>query len=75
MAELSRSISGSMIISINDHPDIRQVFSHLSCKEVAHKYSVGGGENQQDVVELIYGNWPDGVPAGRGSQEALFDTL
>ncbi len=73
MAELADSIEGNMIISINDHPDIRAAFSRLPCKEVNYKYTVGGGSNgHSDAVELIYGNWPDGVPTPRGSQVGLF---
>jgi len=71
MAELAGSIEGNIIISINDHPDIREVFKGLPCKEVKYKYTVGGANNSKDVVELIYGNWNDGVPT-RGLQDALF---
>lgn len=72
MADLARSIQGTMIISINDHPAIRQVFTDLPCKAVDYKYTVGGGEKATKCVELTYGNWPDGVPTPRGSQDTLF---
>jgi DNA adenine methylase len=73
MADLAKSIEGSMIISINDHPDIRQVFADLPCKEIEYRYTVGGGDKQSDAIELVYGNWPGGVPTPRGRQVALFD--
>ena len=72
LLELAQSIRGQMVISINSHPRIRELFSPLPCKEVAYKYTVGGGERQQEVVELIYGTWPNGVPEPRGSQVGLF---
>lgn len=72
MADLARSIQGTMIISINDHPAIRQVFADLPCKAIDYKYTVGGGERATDCVELIFGNWPDGIPTPRGSQDSLF---
>ena len=31
MAELAVSCSDKVVISINDHPDIREVLSHLNC--------------------------------------------
>lgn len=72
MAELSQSIKGKMIISINDHPDIRALFAHLPVVEVDYKYTVGGAQKASDCVELIYGNWDGGnVPARRG-QSGLF---
>lgn len=72
MAELSKSIQGKMIISINDHPDIREVFKHLPVVEVDYKYTVGGGNKQSDCVELIFGNWEGGkVPEPKG-QTGLF---
>ncbi len=72
LSELASSIQGHMVISINNHPDIREQFSALPCKTVDYKYTVGGGGREQDVVELIYGNWSDGVPTPRGSQAGLF---
>lgn len=59
MADAARSIEGTMIISINDHPDIRRVFKGLPMKQVDIKYTVGGGSGSE-AKELIIGNWPDG---------------
>ena len=72
MADLAMSIKGHMIISINDHPDIRQVFSGLPFKEVDYKYTVGGDKNTTDCVELIFGNWEGGLPVPKGSQQGFF---
>jgi len=45
-----------MVISINDHPQIREVFSALRLKEVPFRHTVGG-QGGKHVNELIYFNW------------------
>jgi DNA adenine methylase len=70
MAELAATIKGQMIISINDHPDIRAVFSKLSLIEIDYQYAVGGNGKPTDCVELVFGNWKD-TPVPRG-QQGLF---
>lgn len=72
LAELANTIKGQLIISINDHPEIRKLFKNLPVVEVDYQYTVGGGAKQSDCVELIYGTWPNGVPRPRGMQGALF---
>jgi DNA adenine methylase len=64
-----------MIISINDHPDIRQLFADLPMVEVDYKYTVGGGQNQAECKELIYGTWPGGVPKPREQQTTIFEAF
>jgi DNA adenine methylase len=61
-----------MIISNNDHPDIRKLFRDLTVVEVDYRYTVGGGDRQTDCVELIYGTWKEGIPKATGYQENLF---
>ncbi|MNP64847.1 hypothetical protein D3C76_1603770 [compost metagenome] len=56
MAELAASIKCHMVISINDHPKIREVFSGLRLKEVPFRHMVGGQGGKQ-ANELIYFNW------------------
>jgi len=70
MAELARSIKGHMIISINDHPDIRAVFSDLPVIEIDYQYTVGGNGKPSDCVELVFGNWEE-TPTPKG-QQGLF---
>ena len=57
MAELARTIKGKMIISINDHKDIRKVFKGLKRRSVDITYTVGGAKNAQKRKEFIYRNW------------------
>ncbi len=63
MAELARSAKGKMLISVNDHPDMRRVFGGLEILTVATTYSVGGN-NGHKAGELIISNYhhrPNGL--------------
>lgn len=53
MAELARTIQGSLVISINDHPDIRRVFHGLHNEELGITYTVGGGAGSEARELLI----------------------
>jgi DNA adenine methylase len=63
-----------MIISINDHADIRAIFGHLPCKEIDYEYTVGGSERASSCVELVLGNWENGVPEPAVLQRGLFSS-
>ena len=56
MAQLAAGAKGKMVISINDHPDIRQVFDGFRIKETSLAHTVGGN-NSNKVGELIICNW------------------
>lgn len=56
MADMARSCEGKMLISINDHPDIRKVFSGLHMSELDITYTVGGADNATDAKELLIWN-------------------
>lgn len=55
MAELARTIQGKVIISVNDHPDMREVFWGLNIDGVNTTYSVGSN-NGHKAGELIIRN-------------------
>ncbi|HEB2006330.1 TPA: DNA adenine methylase [Yersinia enterocolitica] len=55
MAQLARSIQGSMIISVNDIPEMRDVFKGLRMDTVSLKYSLG--DNKKQASELIIRNF------------------
>ena len=57
MADLARSIQGKMLISINDHPDIREVFAGLQMDRLPIRYSVGGNGRAQETGELLIRSW------------------
>ena len=58
MAEMMRSIKGTMLISINDHPDIREVFRGLFMTEITTIYTVGGNGKSTRAAELLISNTP-----------------
>lgn len=41
MAELAKTVKGKMMISLNDHPDIRECFKDLHIETVGIEYSLG----------------------------------
>ena len=58
MAEAMRSCKGKVMVSINDHPDIRSAFDGLYMLELGIKYSVGNNQAAPQVSqELVITNW------------------
>jgi len=57
MTELMRTMSGKAILSINDHPTIRDIFQEFEMKGVNIKYTVGGGQKAKQAKELIIRNF------------------
>jgi DNA adenine methylase len=57
MAALLREIKGKAILSINDHPDIREAFKGLPMETVGINYTVGGAGKGAQRTELIIRNW------------------
>lgn len=43
MAVIARCIQGKMVISVNDHPEMRRAFQGLPMESVSIRYTVGGG--------------------------------
>jgi len=56
LAEVMRSCKGKVILSINDHPDIRDVFAGFRKEQVAIQYSVNKNKGKTSA-ELIICNW------------------
>lgn len=71
MATLMASITGTMIVSINDHPDIRRVFAAFPMQTVDINYTVGGGASPQAAKELVIGNWRGGWPTPKPLTETI----
>lgn len=58
MADAMRSCKGKVMVSINDHPDIRCAFDGLAMLELGIKYSVGNNQAApQESRELVITNW------------------
>ena len=55
MAEFMRAIKGRMVISINDHPDIRKVFAGFNMEELQIKYTIGA-KNAKQAGEILITN-------------------
>jgi DNA adenine methylase len=58
MAELAGSIEGRMVISVNDIPQMREIFAGLNTQRVEVSYQVGGkGRKNTKSGELIVTNF------------------
>ncbi|USJ02332.1 hypothetical protein MUG10_09665 [Xanthomonas prunicola] len=62
MAELMRSCSGKIVVSLNDHPDVRAVFGRYQCIPLQLNYTIGGVDSREKRFgELIIKSWDDSV--------------
>jgi len=57
MARVMREMKGKSVLSINDHPDIRETFKGFTMQSVAINYTVGGAGKGANRRELIIQNW------------------
>jgi DNA adenine methylase len=57
LARAMRTMKGSAILTINDHPAMRHIFGEFQMDIVNIKYTIGGGENTAERQELIFTNW------------------
>ena len=56
MAELLKGIKGTFILSLNDHPAVRDIFKNSYIKEVETTYSIAVKTSASKVGELIISN-------------------
>lgn len=59
MARLMRSIQGRAVVSINDHPAIREVFDGFDMIPLQIRYSIGREGRDAPAGELIIKSWRD----------------
>lgn len=65
MARVMRTCKGKMMVSINDHPDIRRAFDGLTMHDLGIKYSVANAHGKPvESRELIITNYSPGVMGG-----------
>lgn len=57
MAALMKSMQGKALLSINDHPTIREIFYGLPMTELSITYTVGGGKKAKPAKELAISNY------------------
>lgn len=53
MADQLRGIRGRFLLSINDHPEVRQIFAGFDSVEVDVRYTIGGTAKAKTAGELI----------------------
>jgi DNA adenine methylase len=68
MGELARTVAGSMVISVNDHQEMRRAFEGLHMETLDITYTVGGGSGSQARELLI---WNDHAENGRKSTVSM----
>lgn len=56
MAELLRGIKGKFLLSLNDTPQVREIFAGFHFLDVRTNYTVAGGEKQKKVGEVVIAN-------------------
>lgn len=54
-----RGLQGRTILTINDHPDARQLFAELPTRTIAIRYTGGGEAKAKPARELVVrgGRW------------------
>ena len=57
LAGALRSLKGRAILTLNDHPAIRDLFRDFHIERADHTYTVGGGAHAKEVGELIIFSW------------------
>lgn len=59
------SLKGRAILTLNDHPAIRQLFGRFHIERAEHTYTVGGGAKTKEVGEVLIFSWDvQAEPAG-----------
>jgi len=65
LAAKMASLKGKLVLSLNDHPAIRECFKAFEMESLEIDYTVGGGGNKVTRRELIIYSWPiSQEPAG-----------
>lgn len=57
IAAAMAACKGRVVLSINDHPAIRQCFGRFDMEELEIDYTVGGGANRAPRRELVIYSW------------------
>ncbi|WP_312066102.1 DNA adenine methylase [Brevundimonas sp.] len=70
MADKLRAIEGRFLLSINDRPEIREMFAWADIEAVQTVYSVAGGDHAAPAAELLIGKGVELAPAV--AQASLF---
>lgn len=53
MAEALASIKGRFVMSLNDTPEVREIFAAFAVETVQTTYYAGGGSNAKPTTEVL----------------------
>lgn len=70
MADKLRAIEGRFLLSINDRPEVRNLFAWADIEAVQTTYTIAGGDKASTAAELLIGKGVELVPAA--AQASLF---
>lgn len=70
MADKLQAAEGNFLLSINDRPEIREIFAWADVEAVTTTYSVAGGNRASAAAELLIGKGVELAPAAE--QRGLF---
>lgn len=56
MAELLSTLKGRFLLSLNDRPEVREIFAGFTIEPVETTYSLAGNNNAQRAAELLISN-------------------
>lgn len=62
LEQFMAAAKGLCILSINDHPHIRELFKGYPMATADIIYTTGSASTRKPAKELIIGTWPDGFP-------------
>ena len=63
MSDKLQAIAGKFLLSINDTPEIREIFAWADIEAVQTTYSIAGGEHSAPAAELLISKGMDLAPA------------
>ncbi|MCA0369098.1 MAG: DNA adenine methylase, partial [Proteobacteria bacterium] len=70
MADKLQGVQGKFLLSINDRPEIREMFAWADIEAVTTTYSIQGGDKASTAAELLIGRGVELAPAA--AQRDLF---
>lgn len=57
LARIMKTSQGRILVTINDHPDMKKVFEGFRTKLVEINYTVGGADKKKTSTEMLVMNW------------------
>lgn len=57
LATLLSKVKGKFVLTLNEHPYIREVFCRFSITSTRTRYSISGGKNQKTIGEVLIQNF------------------